>query len=506
MNQRQITLHDIWQIIWKRKFWLVLPLVLVTAVAFGGSYLLPTVYSSSTKIVISSTKLVSRELQSMIPTELADLPNERTAQRWLASTRSEILSSSYISRLITDLKLGPKEKIIKAAGQMQNQFPQYALQDIVRKLQIDELRDNIGVGMIGDNQVVITCTSDQPKLAVDMATKLAEVYRERKLSDEVVTSRESRAFTDQQLAFAKKAFEDAEKALADFKTTYISANLQAGISSQTNVSAIQSELDATNLEMREAIDRKNFLATRLTEVGIDTLSALQLAKDLAGDVDDALASTKEISHLMMRYLWKDAKIQMQLTKVSDAFNSMQSRSAALAKQLYPDRSVSLQSDLGELIYRRYQIGFLEGKDQILRTSVQQIRGIVAGTPYYDQMVESLQKNVDSKRSIYDKWQSQSTGVSIQQATTQAEAETKYQILEPATIPLEPSSPNRLKITLMGLGLGILLGVCAMILAEVVDHSIKNIEDIEELLGLEVVGTIPRIEDETTVKKTAGIRG
>jgi uncharacterized protein involved in exopolysaccharide biosynthesis len=62
MSQRQVTLHDIWQIIWKRKFWLVLPLVLVTAVAFGGSYLLPTVYSSSTKIVISSVKLVSREL------------------------------------------------------------------------------------------------------------------------------------------------------------------------------------------------------------------------------------------------------------------------------------------------------------------------------------------------------------------------------------------------------------------------------------------------------------
>ena len=69
---------------------------------------------------------------------------------------------------------------------MQDQFPQYALQDIVRKLQIDELRENIDVGLIGDNQVVITCTSDQPKLAVDMATKLAEIYRERKLADEVV--------------------------------------------------------------------------------------------------------------------------------------------------------------------------------------------------------------------------------------------------------------------------------------------------------------------------------
>ena len=506
MNQRQVTLHDVWQIIWKRKFWLVLPLVLVTAVAFSGSYLLPTVYSSSTKIVISPTKLVSRELENMIPTELADLPNERTAQRWLASTRSEILSSSYINRLITDLKMEPKENIVKAAARMQDQFRQYALQDIVRKLQIDELRDNINVGLIGDNQVVITCSSDQPKFAVDMATKLAGIYVERKLSDEVVTSRESQAFTDEQLALAKKEFEDAEKALADFKTTYISANLQAGISSQTNVSAIQSELDATNLEVKEAIDRKNFLATRLKEVGIDTMSALQSTNDLAADVDDALASTREISHLMMKYLWQDAKIQMQLTKVSDAFNTMQSRSAALAKQLYPDRSASLQADLGELIYRRYQIGFLEGKDQILRSAVQQIRGVVAGTPYYDQMMESLQKKADSRRAVYDKWQSQSTGVSIQKATTQAEAETKYRLLEPATIPLEPSSPNRVKITLMGLGLGILLGVCAMILAEVVDHSIKSIEDIEELLGLEVVGTIPRIEDETTVKKTAGVRG
>jgi len=505
MNRRQVTLHDIWQIIWKRKFWLVLPPVLVTAVAFGGSYHLPTIFSSSTKIVISSSKLVSRELESMIPKELADLPDPRTAQRWLAATRSEILSSSYINRLITELKMEPKGQIIEAA-RMQYQFPQYAVQDIVRKLQIDELRDNIDVGLIGDNQVVITCNSNQPKLAVDMATKLAEIYRERKLSDEVVTSSESQVFTDQQLALAKKEFEDSETALADFKTTYISANFQAGISSQTDVSAIQSELDATNLEVKEAIDRKNFLAKRLTEVGIDTVGALQSAKDFAADVDDALSSTKKISHLMIRYLWKDAKIQTQLTKVSDEFNSMQSRSTVFAKQLYPDRSALLQADLGELIYRRYQIGFLEGKYQILRSALQQIRGVVAGTPYYDQMVESLQKKVDSKRGVYDKWQSQSTGVSIQQATTTAEAGTKYRILEPATLPLKPSSPNRLKITLMSLGLGILLGVCATVVAEVVDHSIKSVEDIEELLGLEVVGTISRIEDETTVKKTADVRG
>ncbi len=500
MSQKQITLHDIWQIIWKRKFWLILPLIVVTGVAFGGSYLLPTVYSSSTKIVISSQKLVSRELQNMIPTDMVDLPDPRTAQRWLASTRSEILSSGYINTLITDLKLDPKESIIKAAARMQDQFPQYALQDIVRKLQIDELRDNIDVGMIGDNQIVITCSSDQPKLAVDMATKLAQIYSERKIADEVVTARGSQAFTDQQLAVAKKEFEDAEKELADFKNSYISSNLEAGISSQTNVAAIQSEVDATNLEANEAVDRKNFLAGKVQQVGIDTAMVFRSVIGIQDYVDNALSSAKDISRLMMKYLWKDAKIQMQLLKVASAFDSMQTSSNAQAQKLFSDRSQALQADIGELAYRRYEIIYLNGKSQILKSAVQQIRGVVAGAPYYDQMVETLTKKVEDRRSILDKWQTQATGINIQQATTSAEAETKYRILEPATIPLEPSSPNRVKISLMGLGLGILLGVCALILAEVVDHSVKNIEDIEELLGLEVLGTIPKIDDDTKTKK------
>lgn len=500
MSQKQLTLHDIWQIVWKRKFWLVMPFVIVTGVAFGGSYLLPVSYSSSTKVVITPQKLVSRELENMIPKDFVDLPDPREAGRWLASTRSEITSSGYINRLIVDLKLEPSDKIIKAAGKMRDQFPDYRLEDIVRKLQIDELKDDIDVGMIGDNQIVITCSSDDPKLAVDMATKLAEVYRERKLADEVGTARESQTFTDQQWSIAKKEFDDAEKELADFKNTYIANQLDAGISSQTNLSAVESEVDATKLEIKEAVDRKNFVAGRLIGLGIDTSTVLSSSADLRAHVDNALATTKEISKLMTRYLWKDAKIQGQQSRVADALEETQTAANELAMKAYADRSQTLQTDIGEFIYRRYEIEFLTGKSRILLEAIQQIKGVIAGFPYYDQMVQGLQKKVDTKRSTFEKWQTQSTGISILQATTSAEAETKYRILEPASIPLEPASPNRPKITLMGLALGLLLGCCGIVVAEVVDHSVKTIEDIEQLLGLEVVGTIPKIEESSHIRK------
>lgn len=106
MSQRPISLRDIWQIIWKRKFWLILPIIIITGVAFGGSYLLPVKYDSSTKIIISNQKLVSRELEMLIPKEmLSEAPSPLQTQRLLMSTRSEIASSGYINTLINDLKI-----------------------------------------------------------------------------------------------------------------------------------------------------------------------------------------------------------------------------------------------------------------------------------------------------------------------------------------------------------------------------------------------------------------
>jgi len=74
-----------------------------------------------------------------------------------------------------------------------------------------------------------------------------------------------------------------------------------------------------------------------------------------------------------------------------------------------------------------------------------------------------------------------------------EAENRYKIIESAYVPLAPYWPNRLKITLMGCALGLLLGIGAVILAEVTDNSIKKIESIESMLNVKVLGTIPKID-------------
>jgi uncharacterized protein involved in exopolysaccharide biosynthesis len=506
MQDRQLTLPDIWQILWRRKLWLLLPVVLVAAVAFGGSYLLPVVYESSTKIIISSTKLVSPELERMLPTELGGVPSSRRLlSDWLASTRSEIRSTDYINTLITDLGLQTGDAIIKQASKMQEQFPDYDLRTIIRKLQIDQLRDKIDVELLGRSQIIITCSSDNPKLANEMATKLAAVYREKKLAEEVRSARESQLFTDQQFSLAQREYEDAEAELVRFQNSYIADRLDQGISSQGNLNQIDSEIDAVRLDIMEAADRRNFLLAEMLTAGMDTTAVAVDFPSLRVYVDDALHNTREIASLLNKYVWRDAKVQGLQSKVGYSLEDMRDAAGEIAASHYPTSGSGLQQVVGNLVYRTYQIKFLEGKEQLLRDAIDKIKSVLANSPYYDQMTDRLQREVDEKKNTYNKWANQAAGIKILQATTAAEAESKYRILEPASIPLEPASPNRLKISLMGLALGLLLGCCAVVVAELLDHSIRSIEEVEQILGYEVIGTIPRIEPPSRVSRNTSVK-
>lgn len=499
MSQRQITLRDIWQILWKRKFWLVLPIFLVTIVAFAGSYLLPTIYESGTKVVISNQKFISPALERMLPDEVGVLPEPRARQYWLAATRSEITSSGYINDMIEDLKLEVPQEVQESAEEMREKFPGNDFAVMTRSLQIENLKNYINVDLIGENQVVITCRSEDPQTAARMATSLAEIYRERKLAGQVLAGDEGQTLTDEQLAIAKKEFEDVEKQLSDFKTSYLNRQLQTGISSDANLTVVESEVDATRLEIREAADRLKFLKTRVLDAGLDTTLTATGSRELTRHKKNALNATSQIADFMPRYLWRDGKIQGLLVKTSDALDSMRSLSNSIAKQMNQTAPAAAQADLGEYIYVANQLEFLAGKERVLGSAINQIKGLISGQPYYDQMVQRLESKAAEKRKTYQTWQEEADKLKIRRATTEAEAETKYTILEPAAIPLEPASPNRVKIALMGLALGIVLGGCAVVIAEVVDHSIKRIEDIEELLGLEVVGTIPNIVHATQPK-------
>lgn len=79
------------------------------------------------------------------------------------------------------------------------------------------------------------------------------------------------------------------------------------------------------------------------------------------------------------------------------------------------------------------------------------------------------------------------------ATRSEEPAVRVSIVEPALVPGEPVEPRPVRNYALGLVLGLLLGFGLAVLAEHLDRTIKDKDDLEESLGLPVLASIPKIQ-------------
>lgn len=66
-------------------------------------------------------------------------------------------------------------------------------------------------------------------------------------------------------------------------------------------------------------------------------------------------------------------------------------------------------------------------------------------------------------------------------------------LEKAQLPSKPSSPNIKRNTMIGMLIGGLFTIVIIVIKEVLDDRVKRPEDVEEVLGMTLLGIVPNID-------------
>lgn len=66
-------------------------------------------------------------------------------------------------------------------------------------------------------------------------------------------------------------------------------------------------------------------------------------------------------------------------------------------------------------------------------------------------------------------------------------------LEEAQVPERPSSPNTKRNVVIGALLGAFVAILGVLLTEVLDDRVKRAEDVEEVLGLTLLGVVPNTD-------------
>ena len=96
----QQMLWDFMGIAWRRKFWVLIPLAIGMAVSVSLLFILPKIYQSSTLILVEEQKVPQSVVESAV---------SGTAQDRLSTIKQQVLSRSFLMRIIEPFNLYENE-------------------------------------------------------------------------------------------------------------------------------------------------------------------------------------------------------------------------------------------------------------------------------------------------------------------------------------------------------------------------------------------------------------
>ena len=340
----------------------------------------------------------------------------------------------------------------------------------IRYLKVEEIR--------GTDIVEVRFTTPDPALSALLAAAHTQAYLDTNQEARRGNDVTAQEFLGRQLEEARKQVEGAEAALSRFavERPSVAVNEEQKTVGQriTDLSSQLTKAEGARVALQtryEFLTRKapgDLLASFLDRPGIQKLhlALLDLRAERAG-LDGRLGPNHPQSQELRR---QQAEIEEQLrAEVTQEVEAVRSRydAARLAEE-------ELRRKLDRLGAKAIELRDLGTRYQLLKNNVETAHALHA----------SLLK------------QRMETGVNAELVAS------NVRVIERAEVPFRPSKPNvPLNLTL-GVLAGLMLGVGAAFSCEYFDQSVKSTQDVEDLLLLPTLATIPNFEQ----ARRATVRG
>lgn len=493
-DKNEISLKDIYAVLVRRKWLLIVPFILVSILTYLGSYLITPIYESSTIVSISPQFRLSGDLQRLLG--LNDNYRQRTSdESELRSIYNDITSSYYVSQLVEKLHIDRNPGLSNQVQKLASKHPDVEPTQLAMNLLQDDLRENVYVRFAAQDHVRITVQSPVPKLAKDIANTLGEVFIEERAKQELSSIRNSQDFSDVQLEKYESALDKLIGERADLQQRLTQVQLDAGIGSETNRLDLQAELDRMNSDLADAKAAQDAINDRLDRVpGVARASLkLQPTPDLNEIRNDLRQQTDGIISMSLRYPWSDQQVLNLKLRQNSLLSSIQNINKRLVADQFKQYDDATRDLLTQYFNSLSTVEFLSAKAAKVKEALDQLTGRMSQISSSQGRIIGLDQEITQATQLRNYLKSQQEGSNIQQALFQDMSSTKYRVIEPAKLGLDPVTPDRRKIAVMGLLLGLVVGAAAVILLELFDSSFKKVEDVQEILGLQVLAVTPKIE-------------
>jgi len=476
---KQYTADEVFKVVSRRKWLIILPFVVISAGTAVVAHFWPNQYRSDTLMLVVPQRVPESYVRSTVTTKIEDRLN---------SISQQIMSRTRLERIIVDNNLYAEERQTAI------------MQDIVEKMRAD-----MRIDVIKGDAFRISYVGNDPRTVMTVTERLASLFIEENVNERAQLAEGTNQFLQSQLDNARKRLAEQEAKLEHYREQYsgqlpsqAEANLQVIQNTQLQIQALLQSLNRDR-------DRKMIVQSLLSDLtGSD---APAFASDTAtGATPQPVSAAEQLAVAQARL----RALEGQLTPVHpDVVNTrrqiaeLQKRAEAEAQAgpmspeaapvLSPGQSArrsrikTLQIELDSL---DRQIAAQQAQERQLRATAAAYQGRLEMVPARETELAELTRDYTTLQEIYSDLLQKNEESKVAANLERRQIGEQFKLLDPASMPEKPFSPNRPLINLIGAACGLMVGLGLVALQEFRDTSFRTEEDVVRLLSLPVLAHIP----------------
>jgi polysaccharide chain length determinant protein (PEP-CTERM system associated) len=478
------SLEEYWAIARRRRWYILLPVFVAWAIAWVGSWLVPSTFQSEALILVEQQKVPEQYVVPNVTVSLQDRLQSMTQQ---ILSRTRLQSTIDRAHLYEKHGLGAFTKDEDAVEQMRKDIKIDLVEVPGRPGQLSAFKIGYSAGA--------------PQLAQQVNSELTSLFIEENLKSQQQLSESTTAFLQNQLVEARAKLEEQEAKVRAFKAVHFG-----------DLPGLQNQLLSTQRALDAAKQQKLYLEslqqqyqTAQADMGIDNSSApspQKLTKDLIDlryQLEQARSRLTEEHPDIIALKDKIAKIEKMKndleteiashSETGKATNALDPSAAAEVQRGSTTPMMQLQSQLKSITP---EIENYERHAKELESQISSYRSRLNLTPQTEQQLADVSRGYEESKSNYNSLLQKQNQSQLATNLEQRQQGEQFRILDPPSLPARPSAPNHLLLSLGGLMVGAALGFGLTALLEVTNALVRQEKDLEGLVPTRVLVGIPHL--------------
>jgi polysaccharide chain length determinant protein (PEP-CTERM system associated) len=491
---KKYTPDDFLRIAWRRRWFIVIPLVIVASTTAVVSFFLPNRYRAATSIIIVPQRVPENFVRSTVTAELSERLNLISQQ---------ILSRTRLERIVQEFNLYQRER------------ERLIMEDVIEQMRRDiSLQVNSNRNRNAASSFNVSFVSNDARTAMRVTERLASLFVQENLEDRELLADQTSQFLQGQLDEAKRRLVDHEKKLQEFRQRnngqlpeQVDSNLSMMQSAQMQ---LQNIMESANRDRDRLLAKEAELQATLSAAAPVVVPGPVTSPSQAEPFIGTAAQQLEQARTTLRTLELRAKpdhpdvrrarsVIAELERKAEAEALQQPLSATSAPiTMAVDRAAQQRAEALRLEIQELRQRLESNKREAARLQeiAQGHASRVQAAPSLESQLTELMRDYTTLQSQYTTLLQKSEESKIAVNLERRQIGEQFRILDGARLPERPISPNRMQINLLGVLGGLAFGLALVALLEYKDSSFKSDDDIVTTLSLPVLAVIPLMTNAT----------